>query len=351
MSTQPWYTTLEAVRSALDVKGSPLADQQIADAIDGASRDIEHACNRVFYPQTGTRFLDWPDPQNGTSYVLWLEGNEAVSVSALTSGGTVIGPSLYNLEPADSGPPYDRIELKLSGGGSFGLSSSAQRDVAVSGVFAGAPVVDMAAGQLDAAVADAVTTTISVTDAAAVGVGSLLLLGTERLIVTGRSWAAVPGTGIAADVAASAAANTVTVDSGAVYAAGEVLLLDGEQMRVNDVAGDVLIVTRAWNGTPLATHTTGATEYRSTTLTVERGAVGTTPASHPDGAPLSRWKPPALVGQLARAQAIDTVLQEQSGYARTVGSGDNVRNASGAGLGALWARVEDAHRRYRIGVI
>lgn len=342
-----WYTTRESVKQALDTGANARNDAQIDDAIEAASRDIERCCNRVFYPWTGTRYLDWPDPQLGTSYTLWLEENEVASVATLASGGTTIAPSAYNLEPNTQGPPYDRIELKLSGSASFGLSNSHQRDVALTGVFAGAPVTEAAAGALEAAIADTTAATISVTNPAAVGVGSLLRIDTERLRVTGRTWA---DSGQTASLTASNADTGVTVADGSVFVAGETILAGQERLLVTDVAGNTLVVRRAAEGTVLAVHTTAAI-YRQTSLLVERGAVGTTAASHLDNAPVYRWDSPGPVRNLCRAQALDTVLQEQGGYSRTIGSGDNARNASGAALGALWARVEEHYRRVRLGVV
>lgn len=341
-----WYCTRESVKRALDTGVNARSDAQIDDAIEAASRDIERCCNRVFYPWTGTRYLDWPDPQNGTSYTLWLEENEVASVSALTSGGTAIAGSAYNLEPS-YGPPYDRIELKLSGSPSFGLGNTHQRDVALTGVFAGAPVTEAAAGALEAAIADTTTMAVSVTNAAAVGVGSLLRVDSERLRVFGRAWAS---SGQTASLTASNGDTSVTVSDGSVFAADETILIGSERLLVTDVAGNTLVVRRAFEGSVLAVHTTAAI-YRQTSLLVERGAVGTTAATHLDNAPVYRWESPGPVRNLCRAQAIDTVLQEQGGYSRTVGSGDNARNASGAALGSLWARVEDSYRRVRLGVV
>jgi hypothetical protein len=54
---------------------------------------------------------------------------------------------------------------------------------------------------------------------------------------------------------------------------------------------------------------------------------------------------PGLVSELAVALSINGVLQETSGYARTVGGGDNVRNASGAGLASLISRATARYGR------
>lgn len=343
-----WYCTRDSVKQALDVAETSRSDWQVDDAIEAASRSIEECCNRVFYPWTGTRYLDWPDPQFGTSYTLWLEENELLSLDELRSGTAVIAPSAYNLEPNASGPPYDRIELKLSGSGSFGQSDSRQRDITATGTFAGARINERAAGTLAAAIVSAGATTISVSDAR-IGVGSLLRVDTERMVVTDRGYAS-SGQTVQTPLTASNADAVVATTNGAVFQQGEVILVDAEKMRIDTIAGNNLGVKRAVDGSVLADHT-GSTIYRETSLTVERGSVGTTAATHLIGATVAQWLAPGPIRSLCRAQAIDTVLQEGSGYARTVGSGDNVRNATGSALGSLWAQVEENYRRVRIGVV
>lgn len=349
MSTQPWYTTREIVKLALDVKATAQADWQIDDAIEAASRSIEHATNRVFYPWTGTRYLDWPDTQNGTSYVLWLEENEAISVSALASGADAIAPSAYNLEPNNQGPPFDRIELKLAGPGAFGQSNSRQRDVTVTGVF-GYQNNENAAGTLSAAVTTTTTDTISVSAPQRIGIGSLLRIDNERLLVTDRSWVD-SGKTLSAGLASQNNATTVPVSDGTVFHQGEVVVVGSEYLRVRAVVGNSLIVDRAWDGSVLALHSTNDPIYRSTSITVERGSCGTTAATHLINAPIALHQAPGPIRSLCRAQAIDTILQEQSGYARTVGTGDHSRIDSGNALSKLWTRVNEDYRRIRVGAV
>jgi hypothetical protein len=67
-------------------------------------------------------------------------------------------------------------------------------------------------------------------------------------------------------------------------------------------------------------------------LTVERGSVGTTAATHSNAAALTKNAPPAPITSLCIAEALVLFQQEQSAYGRTVGSGEGQREASGAGL-------------------
>jgi hypothetical protein len=341
-----WYTTRDSVKRALDIKANARDDAQIDDAIEAASRAIEQRTNRVFYPWTGTRYLDWPNLQLGTSYVLWLEEAELVSLTELKTGTAVVPSADYNLEPNIQGPPYDRVELKLNTPAAFGLSDTHQRDVTLTGVF-GYTDNEIVAGALTGALADTTSTTIAVSNPAVVGVGSLLRLDNERLRVLGRNWADSGQTGT---LGASNADTLLAVSDGSAFVVDETVLLDAERMLVTDVAGNNLVVRRAYGGTVLAAHTT-ASVFRQTSLLVERGSVGTTAASHLTATTVNRWDPPGPISTLCRAQALDTVLQEQSGYSRTVGSGDAQRAATGSGLGALWCQVEENFRRVRLGVV
>lgn len=349
MALKPWYATRESVKRALDVKSTAYADYQVDEAIDGASRSIEQCTNRVFYPWIGTRYFNWPDPQNGTAYTLWLDENELISVTTILSGSTAISASQYNLEPANSAPPFDRVELKLSGSASFGLSSTHQRDISITGVF-GYANDESVNGSLAVALSDTTGTTVSVTNPNKIGVGTLLRVDSERMIVSAKSFA-TSAQALQVDMAAAVNATSVSVTDGTKFYEGEVILLDTERMLVNSVAGNILGVTRAWDGTVLATHS-GSTLYRQISLTVERASVGTTAATHLISASVYIWTPPAPIRNLCRAQATDTILQEQSGYARTVGSGDSTRNASGSALGNLWNSVEEDFGRWsRLGVV
>jgi hypothetical protein len=52
-----------------------------------------------------------------------------------------------------------------------------------------------------------------------------------------------------------------------------------------------------------------------------------------------------LVQQLTIAETLNSLAQEGSGYARTIGAGEAIRPASGAGLAQLRKQVFAAHGR------
>lgn len=346
----PWYCTREDVKSALDFKTTTPADAQVDRAIEAASRSVEGYLHRRFYPWTGTRYFDWPNRQYAASYRLWLESNELVSVTALTSGGTTISPSDYVLRRADGldEAPYDHIELLTSSSATFGGGSTHQRDIAITGVYGWLDersVEDLIGNVTDTA------TTVVLHDPVSVGVGSLIRIGDERMIVTGRS-ARLQAHDLAADLTASNSNTTFAVDSGSHFHAGEVILIDGERMLVVDVAGDTLTVRRAWDGSTLAAHTSGAVIYRYNSFTVERGVLGTTATAHLSDVPVYVHRPPGPVKALCVAEAVSTVLNESAGYARTAGSGENAREAAGRSLSDARTRARIACGRMgRIGAV
>jgi hypothetical protein len=336
----PWYCTREDVMSALDIKFTARMTAQVDRAIDAASRSVEGLTHRRFYPETTTRYFNFPGDQVGPPWVLYLNANELVALTTLASGGVTIPAASVNLEP-NWGPPYSRVEIKLSTSAAFGGGATFQRDIALTGVF-GYRADTTPAGAL-AEDLDLTETGVDVTDSSLIGVGDLVYAGTELLQVTGKSMATT-GQTLQTPLTASKANDTVAVTTGSAYAAGEVLLLDSERMLVQDITGNNLTVERAWDGTTLATHT-GSTIYAARTLTVARGALGTTAATHSTSLALTRHVHPGPVRSLTIAEAINTIEQEQAGYVRTVGSGDNVRNASGAGLADLRDAVYTTYGR------
>jgi hypothetical protein len=341
MAAGVWYTTREDLTSSLDSAETARNNAAVDRAIAAATGVIDGRLHRSFAPVTATRTFDWPNAQRARSWRLWLDANELVSITAVVSGGVAIDPADVLLRP-DTGPPYNRIELDLDSVAAFGGGPTHQRSIAITGVWMGCPLVEAPAGMLAEAL-DASETGVDVTDSAAVGVGHILRAGAERMIVTGKTMLTT-GQTLQVDLPAQANAVTVAVTTGSAYQVGEVILLDGERMLIVDIAGNTLVVRRAWDGSTLATHS-GATIYAPRTLTVVRGALGTNAATHDTATALVRHVPPPAVNRLATALAQDTVLQEGSGYAREVGSGESAREASGRALRAAWDDAYTAHGR------
>lgn len=342
MISIPCYCTREAVKRALDIKGTARSDSSVDEACEAAVDAVDGRMKRRFLPTTATRYFDWPDPARttSTSYRLWLDEDELISASQVISGGAVVAPANYNLEPANSGPPYERLEILLSSSASFGGGSTHQRSIAITGDWGFRS--DLLLASSLAASLDATATTTTIGACNEIGVGSLIRVGTERMIVTNRTTLT---TGQTATLTASAANQQVAVSSGPAFVAGEVLLVDSERLLVVDVVGDSLVVKRAWDGSTLAAHT-GATIYSYRTLSLRRGATGTTAATHSSSAPVSVHLVPALIRELATAEALDYTLQRTSGWSRSTGSGDRPSEQAGMSLPDIqrWAMSRYARR-------
>ena len=336
------YATREDIMQALDVQITARNRRQIDAALEAASRSVEGLCHRKFFPAVGTRYFDWPARVGGyTPWVLRLDDNELISVTTLASGGTVLGAEQYNLEPNRSGPPYNRVETKLSTSAAYGGGDTYQRDVQITGLW-GYRNTETSLGATTAAVSTTTATTLTVDGptSAQVGVGSILRVDSERMIVTER---AQTSTGQTGTITASKADVSLTVADGTAFAVDEVLLLDSERIRIDDIAGNTLTVERAYDGTVLAAHT-GATVYAPRRLTVTRGALGTTADTHGNDSTVYRWDPPGLIRQLVKAETIWALLQERSGWFRNASSSG--RSAPEVSRDALNALRDQTYDRY-----
>lgn len=340
----PWYATREQVKGTLDVKATARSNAEVDRALAAASRSVEGLCHRRFYPWQGTRHFNWPNSQRARSWRLWLDDNELIDIDSLVSGGVTIASGDYLLEPNTSGPPYNRVEINIGTAGAFQATDTHQQAIAITGLWgytADETTVGATAEALDASETGL---DVDADVSAQVGVGSVLRIGTERMLVTGRGLLDT-GQTLAADIDAKVGTVTLAVQSGAAFAVGETVLVGGERMLIVDIAGSTLIVKRSWDGSVLAAHSTGAAVYAPRALTVERGALGTTASTHDTVAAVHRWDPPAPVQELAIAQAVTTLLQGSAGYARTVGAGDNERESAGRGLKDVREQTYTSHGR------
>jgi hypothetical protein len=324
-----FYATREQVKAAMDAAETARNDTQVDRAVESGSRTVEALTRRRFYPWTGTRYFPWPPYQPSRPWRLWLDADELVSVATLVVGGVTVSASDYFLEPVNSGPPYSRVEIDLSSSAAFSSGPTRQRAVAVTGVWCGCDAQEAPAGALAEAL-DSSETGVDVTDSSVVGVGTIIRVDSERMIVTGRSMLDTAQNCSA--LTASSSDVAVTGITAGTIKTGEVILVDSERMLVVAVAGTTLTVKRAWDGTVLAAHNAGADIYAPRTLTVTRGSLGTTAATHADTTPIVQHMVPALVRDLAVAEAINQLQQETSGYAHIVGEGENAREGTGRSL-------------------
>lgn len=339
-----WYATRESVKGALDVAETARNNLQIDRALGSASRVVDGLCKRKFYPWTGTRYFDWPNSQRSVPWRLWLDDNELVSVTTLTAGGVLIAAADYFLEPANSGPPYTYLEIDLASTAAFTSSTTHQRAIAITGVF-GYSADEESVGSLAGPLAGSESATASITwTTARFGVGDILRIDSERVIVTERTYVDSTQNTTGALTAVSSDV-TVGVASGTAFAVEEVIRVDAEKMLVLEVVGNNLTVKRAWDGSVLATHSSNADVYTLTGVEIDRGQLGTTLAAHLTGATIYRHVVPDLIRDLTIAEALDQLQQEGAGYARTIGEGEGAREGTGRGIGALRRDVRVVHGR------
>ena len=344
--TEATYCTREDVKRALDIKDTSRNNFQVDRAIQSSARDIDRYLKRQFYPLDTTHLWDWPNFQRAYPWRVWFDEREladtTVNVPVVTSGGLVIPAADIFWGPWNGSPPYTFLELNRGSNAAFNVQSTPQQSISIAGTFGYSMDTD-AGGVLAAAVSSTTATTITVTDASLVGVGNVLFIDAERLLVQDRAATATTQTIVSGGTTELASDNAITVSSGSALAVDETLEIDSEQMLVQDITGDVVTVKRGWNGTVLATHSPGATINAYRLLTVMRGQLGTTAATHLDSAAVLVSRPPRLIRDLALAESIVRVAAETGGYAAGGGEGGMVGLA--AALPDLWDEAEVGYGR------
>lgn len=352
----PTYCTREAVKQALDIKMTNRSDQQVDDSIEEARDSVEGLLHRKFYTVMETRYFDWPNFQSAFPWRIWFDASEiadvTVNVPTVTSGGNLISNSdIFWGHPTYVGAPYEYFELNRSSNASFGQGDTPQRDVAITASY-GFWDRFTPAGALAANMSDTTGTVATVTDGSKVGVGDVFVVGTERMLVTGKNMVDTTQAQIGSGVStASFNDQTLQVTDGTKFSAQEVLLLNAERMLIVDIAGNNLIVKRAWDGSTIATHT-GAEIYAARLLTVTRGDLGTTAATHLSGDAATVAKVPGGVQGLALAYSLNSVLQKPAGYSITQVNGAGAAQNIGISIAALEKKVlADFGRKARTRVV
>lgn len=366
---RPCLCNREDVKRALDIEGiTATSDNRIDRALTTVADTVEAQMHRTFYPLDASRFLDWPNHQYANPWRIWLEQWDLVAATSVESPrGTAIPLYQIFLEPVNRKPgwPFESVELDRSTNVAWGLGPTSQHSVYITGTWGFGADTDPA-GTLTAAIL-AADTTLSVSDSSLSGPGDVLVLGPgtaaapyplypgtagavgaptgERVLVTGRSAITTgltqSGSGC---TSASSEDNTLATTGTGTLNPGEVILLDQERMLIQEVVGGAATVKRSWDGTYLAAHSAAAV-YAYRQLSVLRGQLGTTAAAHSSGALVGRHRVPSLIRDLSIAECLNQVLEEGSGYARTVGAGESQMPAPGMGLAEKWDEARATYGR------
>lgn len=343
-----FYCTREQFMSAGVITPSSQANRTVDRLLESKSRQIEESLGRSFFPYLQTRYYDFPTQFGQSTYRLYLNG-DLLEVVTLTIGGEVVA-SGYFLEPVNYATGYDgaqdsysRLEMDLSGSSSFSSGETTQRSIAIAGLW-GYSNKSAPAGTLAVALSDTTGVTVILSDSAVAGVGDLIKIDSERMIITEKRLRDT-GANLNGGLDSEDSDTLVTLDDATLVHEGEIITVDAEKMYIDSIAGNDCIVERAVQGSVLAAHSTAVSVYAPRTATVERGAAGTTAATHLVSTAITRNVPPQLITDLCIAEAASTFYQEKAGYARTVGSGDGVMQVTGRGL----ADVRKAAEVYRRG--
>ena len=343
-----WYTTREKLKRAISASSSPagaaLRDALIDQHIAAASRTIDKRMGKpagAFLPKIETHYFPWPQRKD-IRQELWLDADLISVTTLMTKNNTVeITSSYYLLEPANTGPPYRRIEIDW--GDDVPLNQeliaddTPQRAISVLGSWGYSDDTE-AAGALAAAIASTTATTLNCSDASLIDVGDTILIDDEQMFVSGRG---TLDTACNTDGALTAEMNDliVAVDDGTKVKAGEVILINAERFYVESVSGDNVAVQRGHDETTLAEHDDGQDVYAFRTLTVVRGVNGTTAATHSNAADISVYAPPADIQTLCQAEAIFNYEQDKSGHTGVVGGVEGGVPSNPNRLRFLWEKA------------
>lgn len=325
----PTYISREQFMAAADIHTPANLSATIDRILQAASRGIDQTYHRHFYPLTEAVTFSFTGGGQG----FWLN-RDLRSITSATVDATAQTVADITLYPSQYGPPYSWVDLMGA-------------EVIITGVW-GYSADTTPAGALAEAL-DASETGVDVTDSSLAGVGDMLLVDTEQMVVT--EAALLDTTADLNDtLTADVSDETVTVTDGTLVLAGEVVTMDSERMKIISISGNDLTVKRSWDGSTLAAHSTGLNVFAPRTLTVERNAVGTTAATHLTAATLTRNVPPQPITSLCVAEAQVMFQQEQSAYGRTVGSGESQREAKGAGLVGI-RKQAGVYKRRRLAAV
>ena len=375
---RPCYSNRWEAMRAVDFAPGVDVNSAVDRGLVSAAENIDAQMHRVFFPSDDTRFFDWPN-QGGTGggqyadpWNLYLDDNDLVCMASLTTGGQSIGldqvfPFPWS-NPRKGKPYFSKVSLDRSMNASFGgYAQTPQYSIAVDGTWGYGADADPA-GTLAAEVGED-DTTVTVSDGSVAGPGDLIVLGYgrgpaplpsasknhfgdlqpyigERVLVTDVSAVATgltqSGSGVTTEQDDDQALTWTGTGS---LNAGEVITLDSEDMLVEKVIGGVATVRRAFAGSTLAGHS-GAAVYAWRQWSVLRAQLGTSyQGPYAQGAAVCRHRVPQLIRDLSIAETDNQLLQEGSGYARMVGSGEAARPAPGYSLADKWAEARTAHGR------
>lgn len=344
-----WYATRGAVIDAGRQYGEELTATAVDRAIRSASAQIERILRRTFIPITDEKLYRWPRRLNHRALELELNFDvlavTQLQTQAQDSSPTTISSDDYFLEPQQWGPPYRIIEIDLSSTAAFEAGDTPQRSISVTGRWGYSEDTESAGTVSSGLASDSSATSMVCSDGSLIDVGDTLLIESEQVFVIAKT-SNDSGEDLTGNPTAQMNDQSIGVDDGTTFNAGEIILVNSERMRIDSISGNTLQVTRAVEGTVLAAHSSGDDVYVFRALTIERGDNGTTAATHANSTAISRYVAPGDVESLCVALALAQLLQERAGYGRATG-GEASQELNERALGKLWDRVRGTLQKPR----
>lgn len=325
------YATREQIKRSLEVNATAYADWLIDQKLEAGSRIVEAFLHRRFYPELRTIKLDYPNYSYSPAWTFELGANEIISLSSLVSGGITIpiGNIFLRRDDDIDEPPYSRIEIDLSTSSAFSAGTTFQRDTVATGLFSGDRDTDTSiprailGGNINNLVTSIVLNPAS--GLFDIGVGSLLLIGTERMLVVERRMSDT-GQNLVTNMAQSQDDVIVDVADGTQFAVGETILLGPERMKIQDIAANNLIVERAFDGSILAAQTAPVDVFALRTCNVKRGILGSTAASHNLNDNVYVHQYPGPVNELCIAETVILLEGNAAAYKKGDMDIEDIRN-------------------------
>jgi hypothetical protein len=330
------YTTVDAVKRALQLHGREF-DEVIRRKIEAASDTVDRLTYRRFLPRVATRVYDSPLTHD-TSNVLFLD-DDLLELRAVRFEGSPVDLSGILMEPT-SGPPYTRLRFLDS-------FPAGRHSIEIDGLWGypyGREPVAKLPDAISAGSSDIVVDRL-------VEIGATLQIDDEYLIVTARTRSGL-GAQLTSPLVADTADDTLAFTPGVTVYDGEILTLQNERMLVVMGGTGTATVRRAYDGTVLRDHPVGTDLYADRSLTVRRGANGSTAAGHAANAVVERLRPAGDVEGLAQAIAVARLSADRTGWTGEIGaSGEQTVETRFRALSDYIDRVVSEYRRGYVGAV
>jgi hypothetical protein len=307
-----YFCTVAELMDDLNLNGAEKTDKLMRAVLDASI----FLANRIgeFIPVTETRFLTGSGARR-----MYLP--PLLAVTTIVNDDLTLTGTDYVLQPGGGhwrNGPYSWIEV-AEDAANLSIWEPEAEAVVITGRWGKYEETALTGATL-AAEQKAVDTTSQVSDGSKLSPGMTLQLGTEQELVTGYSAPTTSVTTLSA--ALDNNSETLSLTSGALVKAGEIIRINFERMRVEEIQTNEVAVTRGWDGTKKVAHLSAAGVDVYRTFTVDRAVNGTTAALHANALAVSRYLIPGDMNYLARQIAALMLKKAQAGFAGKTGNAE-----------------------------